>query len=701
MDPFLDRKSQTRYIPTKMQKCFFKTITNRGLIDAWRTSHPDTLEFSFFSPVHKSHSRIDYLFLTQPALQFLNNAEIGSILLSDHAPVILDMDYPSSPSVSRRWRFNNSLLLDSNFTEQFTLFAQEFFLHNLSSVSQFHYVWDAFKASARGFIINFMSRKKKQALSHSTSLLKQIKDLEHQYFSTNCPDTLSLLVKAKMQYNKLSWNSACNFLLKFNAKMYGGRNKAGRSLANYLKVKKQRSKVVAIKDDSGTLHYSDSQILDCFTKYYSSLYNPESSPSSALIDSFFHNIPKDPTSSPDLTSLDASISTNELIEALSQLPKDKTPGPDGFTARFYLHFKAFLVPHLKSLIDSFLLDGKSQGSFTQAMLCLIPKKDKDPSLCKNYRPISLINTDCKIYAKLLALRINKVIPDLINIYQSGFVKGRSITDNSRTFLNIIHLASKAVSPVAAITLDAEKAFDRVCWDFIFGALHWHGFSPPIIQLIRILYSAPTTSVWVNGSQSRYFPLLRGTRQGCPLSPLLFILALEPFLETIRRSPLYTGFQFQHLDIKFTAYADDILLFISNPSTSLPAFFSLLHDYSNVSGYKLNVDKSEILPLNKYCLPSLFKDSGFKWTSSHIKCLGILYCSNIKDLIKLNQSDILRKLSVLIDGWSPLFLSWWGRLATIKMMLLPIVNFYLSMLPVSLPITFFSLHIQPSDQVSLE
>uniref|UniRef100_A0A8D0AGR9 Reverse transcriptase domain-containing protein n=1 Tax=Sander lucioperca TaxID=283035 RepID=A0A8D0AGR9_SANLU len=104
--------------------------------------------------------------------------------------------------------------------------------------------------------------------------------------------------------------------------------------------------------------------------------------------------------------------------------------------------------------------------------------------------------------------------------------GRHSFHNTRRLLNIISSPSSNI-PEVIISLDAEKAFDRVEWSFLFFALQKFGFNPEFISWIKLLYTSPVASVHTNGLQSAPFPLHRGTRQGCPLSPLLFAIAIEP------------------------------------------------------------------------------------------------------------------------------------------------------------------------------
>lgn len=240
------------------------------------------------------------------------------------------------------------------------------------------------------------------------------------------------------------------------------------------------------------------------------------------------------------------------------------------------------------------------SSLDQAYIILILKSGKNPTECKNYRPISLIQTDCKILSKILSSRLDKVISSLVHHDQVGFIRKRNSSDNIRRFLNIIWAVRDSNSPTAAISLDAEKAFDRVEWKYLHRVLNTYGFGQGFMKWIRILYKNPVAAVQTNGMISSYFSLERGTRQGSSLSPALFNLALEPMAQAIRRNPRLSGVQIGKTLHKLVLYADDILCFITDPETSVPCLLNIINTFSKLSGYKINCNKSEALPLTSYC-----------------------------------------------------------------------------------------------------
>lgn len=175
----------------------------------------------------------------------------------------------------------------------------------------------------------------------------------------------------------------------------------------------------------------------------------------------------------------------------------------------------------------------------QAIISLILKKDKNPLECGSYRPISLLNCDYKILAKLLSTRLENFMCQIISPDQTGFIRDRYSFINIRRLFNILY-SPHSNSPEVVLSLDAEKAFDRVEWIYLFRVLEKFGFGPILISWIKILYAAPKASVRTNNVTSDCFNLQRGTRQGCPFSPLLFAVAIVPLAicPTVKPSGLW-------------------------------------------------------------------------------------------------------------------------------------------------------------------
>lgn len=216
------------------------------------------------------------------------------------------------------------------------------------------------------------------------------------------------------------------------------------------------------------------------------------------------------------------------------------------------------------------------------------------------------------------------MPDLINVDQAGFVPGKEGRDNSIRTLLLMNKEKEYRSPIILISIDAEKAFDRVDWGFMMETLRSMGLGPRIMRWISNLYNHPKARVGVNGSMSSAFEMFNGTRQGCPLSPLLYIIALEPLLTKIRNNADMGGVKVGEEEHKVAAYADDLLLYMTKPRLSLPSLTKELKEYGALSNFKINPIKTVILDLgiNKKEEKLLKQEFPFIWEKEEITYLGI-------------------------------------------------------------------------------
>ena len=153
---------------------------------------------------------------------------------------------------------------------------------------------------------------------------------------------------------------------------------------------------------------------------------------------------------------------------------------------------------------------------------------------RNWRPITLLNVDYKLAARAIAATLLKVIHLVVAKDQTCGVPGRYIGEN------VVSYAGFFDSPVAILSLDQEKAFDRVDWNFMHATLRRMGFGTSFLQWVGLFYSGVQSSLNVNGYLSHFFPLSRDVRQGCPLSPLLYVLVAEVLAGNIRANPRIKG-----------------------------------------------------------------------------------------------------------------------------------------------------------------
>ena len=139
-----------------------------------------------------------------------------------------------------------------------------------------------------------------------------------------------------------------------------------------------------------------------------------------------------------------------------------------------------------------------------------------------------------------------------------------------------------------ISIDAEKAFDKIQYPFMIKTLQKAGIKGAYLNIIKAIYDKPTANVILNGEKLKAFPLKSGTRQGCPLLPLLFNIVLELLATAIRAEKEIKGIQIGKEEVKLSLYADDMILCIENPKDSTGKLLELINEYSQVAGYKINI-----------------------------------------------------------------------------------------------------------------
>ena len=323
--------------------------------------------------------------------------------------------------------------------------------------------------------------------------------------------------------------------------------------------------------------------------FYLDLYSEEPI-DIAIVDKFLHDIylPRLP---PDIVEqCEGILSFEEAKEAISFMKNGKTPGSFWLPAEFYKKFFDIFGRDFIAMINFCYFLGKLMPSQRQCLITLLCWDRDFHYLLKFWRPICLLNVDYKIVSKsLFASHEGSAIHS--ETRPACSVPGRSISDNVHLFRKIFDFVEQKGLRCVFLNLDQTKAFDRASTNYLLRVLSSFGLGPMFISWMKLLYTDISSCVIVNGHIGLEFPV-RSVRQDCAISPLLYVLSMEPFAHRIRREPSFCGLQMPGTpeEVWVSLYADDTTLVVTDENSILITF-SICRELGLASGAKLNMDKT--------------------------------------------------------------------------------------------------------------
>lgn len=642
-------------------------------IDIWRYLHPSSSSFTWTRWNGSLASRIDLFGVPYVWVSSVSSCEILPCPFSDHCSVLLSVSVPDVvPPGPGLWKLNTSILEE----EEYVKIISDFWLTWRASIQLFPSLakwWEVGKGRIKGLSIRYCCSRSSTQSCNRDLLVRLIDHLKAKVDagSASCLDP---------------YHSALSELAALDSRAAKGAQVRSRvrwveegesSTAYFFRLEKKRSAdrwISALRDSDGSIISSPEDLCRCLSSFYSALFTAAPT-DPAVQESFLGNISS--TLGPDQAALcEGLLTSEECFTALNGMARRKAPGLDGLPMEFYVKFWNVLGADLVSVLNSCFVSGCLSLSQRRGVISLTFKKGDrlDP---RNWRPITLLNVDYKLASRVIAGRLLKVIHLVVNKDQTCGVPGRFIGENVALLRDVIDYAASSDTPIAILSLDQEKAFDRVDWSFMRSTLSAMGFGPSFISWVDLFYCRVQSSVNVNGYLSPFFGLSRGVRQGCPLSPLLYVLVSEVLAVNIRCNPRISGLCLPGSAplSPISQYADDTSLILTSDD-SIVAVFETYALFEKASGAKLNQSKSKGLWLGGWrgrSDPPVVLD----WSCTKLKVLGVFL--GLGNLEEDNWRPRIDAVDRVLKSWRSRVLSFRGKSLVINALALSRVWYVASLI----------------------
>ena len=510
-------------------------------------------------------------------------------------------------------------------------------------------LWELIKMEIRSLTIKFSKQKNIRVRQREREVQESLNLLDNRLcdFGIDSID-LDNYTKLKEELEEIYKIKGERSIFRCKVRWNEQGEKPTKYFLNFEKRNYNRKIIAELKVEDDKILVDEKEILNRIQLFYEKLYTSKDLLDEDKFNEFIEDLDIPRLTDEQRESVEHPVTTEECKEILKTFNSNKTPGCDEFTKEFYETFFDIIGEDLMNSYNAAFNIGELSISQRRGVITLIPKDDEYLLTLENWRPITILNMDYKIIAKVIATRIETLLPVLIHEDRTGFVKDRFFGENVRLIQDVMDYLNNCNSTGIMVAIDFKKAFDSLEWLFIKLSMIKFNFGDNIIRWVSIFYQNIQTAVLNNGFMTNFFQVNRGVRQGCPLSPYLFILCAEILAHKITGEENIKGIEILNKEIKLAQFADDTTLFCTD-ILSVNNALILLQKFGKISGLCLNERKTKAVWLGKDKNRKA-KPLNLNWTDDPIRILGTFHSYNKQKNLKKNFTIKVQKIQTVLDMW---------------------------------------------------
>lgn len=523
--------------------------------------------------------------------------------------VSIQLDH-HNPKGKGYWKCNNSVFRNDQFCKEI-----KEYLNNLITEQKDNPIttwWDKLKCKAKNFIIHHCFQKKQKRQIQIKQLKKELRNIINNDQQNKEGKIQSIKEELKLLENNLIEGAT----IRSRAETLKNNERPNKYFFRLENQRQQHNTINSLTTEKGVITETKPILQECET-FFKELYQKGNTYSS--LQNIFLKY-TDEINKNHHEKLSKEITIEECWRAINSLNDNKAPGLDGLGKEFYKICFPILAEPLVKMINESAEYGLPKSMY-RGIIKLIPKKTK-PMTLKEYRPITLLNFDYKIITKIISSRLTQAVNTIISSEQSCALPNRRIHDNVHYIRNVIDYINQKNIAGSIITIDMDHAFDRLDHQYMFSVLQKMNISERILDLIKTCYQYMTSTVLVNGHFTNLINIQRAVRQGCPLSMLLFIIAIDPLIKAINTDRKIKGLTIPSVkkEAKVMAHADDITC-VCTDERSITQLMHKIQLFEKASGLKINMQKTKAMKIGRWRNQNLYPHNGIQWVDS-TRILGI-------------------------------------------------------------------------------